>query len=88
MAISIVFRAEGLMSTAAFSKQISETKPRVDSRIIGAYYLLTILTGAFVLVFHGRLAFAVDLLIGVFYLVVTAFLYAVSTSANKRNIPR
>ena len=71
------------MSTAALSKQLSESRPRVDSRIIGAYYLLTILTGAFVLVFHGRLAFAADLLIGVFYLVVTAFLYGVSASGNK-----
>ena len=71
------------MSTAALTKQISDDKPRVDSRIIGAYYLLTILTGAFVLVFHGRLAFVVDLLIGIFYLVVTAFLYGLSASVNK-----
>ena len=71
------------MSTAALNKQISERKPRVDSRIVGAYYLLTILTGAFVLVFQGRLAFAADVLVGVFYLVVTAFLYGLSTSANK-----
>jgi hypothetical protein len=71
------------MSTAALTKQISDNKPRVDSRIIGAYYFLTILTGGFVLAFQGRLAFAVDLLIGIFYLVVTAFLYAASASANK-----
>lgn len=72
------------MSTAALSKQISNGKPRVGSRIIGAYYLLTILTGAFVMVFQGRLAFAADLVIGILYLVVTAFLYAASASANKR----
>ncbi len=71
------------MSTTAFSKQLSEPKPRIDSRIIGAYYLLTVLTGAFLLLFQGRLAFAVDLLLGIFYLVVTAFLYGVSASANK-----
>jgi len=71
------------MSTAALTKQISDNKPRVDSRIIGAYYLLTILTGAFVLIFHGRLAFAVDLLIGIFYLVVTAFLYGLSASGEQ-----
>jgi len=70
------------MSTAALSKQISEPKPRIAPSIVGAYYLLTILTGAFVLVFHGRLAFAADLLVGVFYLVVTAFLYGVSASAS------
>ena len=72
------------MSTAALTKPIPESKPRIGSRIIAAYYLLTILTGAFVLLFHGRLAFAVDLLIGTFYLVVTAFLYALSASANKK----
>jgi hypothetical protein len=72
------------MSTVALSKQISDSKPRVGSRIIGAYYLLTILTGAFVLAFQGRLAFAADVLVGVFYLVVTAFLYGLSASANKR----
>ena len=71
------------MSTTALTKQISDNKPRVDSRIIGAYYLLTILTGAFVLIFHGRLAFAVDLLIGIFYLVVTAFLYGLSASGKQ-----
>ena len=70
------------MSTAALSKPISDSKPRVGSRIIGAYYLLTILTGAFVLLFHGRFAFAVDLLIGIVYLVVTAFLYGLS-AANR-----
>ena len=71
------------MSTAALTKQISANKARVDSRIVGAYYLLTILTGTFVLVFHGRLAFAVDLLIGIFYLVVTAFLYGLSASGKQ-----
>jgi len=71
------------MSTVALTKQISDGKPRVGSRIIGAYYLLTVLTGAFVMVFHGRLAFAADLLIGTFYLVVTAFLYGISASANR-----
>ena len=70
------------MSTAAISNQISDSKPRIGSRTIGAYYLFTILTGVFVLVFNGRLAFAADLLIGTVYLVVTAFLYGLSTSAN------
>jgi hypothetical protein len=73
------------MSTAALSKPISDSKPRVGSKMIGAYYLLTILTGAFVLAFYGRLAFVVDLLIGTFYVVVTAFLYGLSASANKDN---
>ena len=70
------------MSTAEITKHIPESSPRVGSRMIGAYYLLTIVTGAFVLLFHGRMAFAVDVLVGVFYLVVTAFLYGLSASAK------
>jgi hypothetical protein len=71
------------MSTAQISKRISGTSPRVGSKFIGAYYLLTISTGAFVLFFQGRLAFAVDLIVGVSYLAVTALLYGLSASAHK-----
>ena len=70
------------MSTVEITKHIAEKPPRTSSKFVAAYYLLTILTGAFLLFFHGRLAFAVDLLVGVFYLVVTAFLYGVSTSRH------
>ena len=70
------------MSTVEITKHIAEEPPRTSSRFVAAYYLLTILTGAFVLSFHGRLAFAVDLFVGIFYLVVTAFLYGVSTSRH------
>ena len=66
------------MSTVDMKKRIPE--PRVGSSFVGAYYLLAILTGAFVLFFHGRLAFAVDLVVGAFYLAVTAFLYGLSAS--------
>ena len=71
------------MSTVEITKHIAEKPPRSSSRFVAAYYLLTILTGAFLLFFHGRLAFAIDLLVGVFYLVVTAFLYGMSTSRHK-----
>jgi len=71
------------MSSAQISKRISETSPRVGSKFIGAYYLLTISTGAFVLLFHGKLAFAVDLVVGASYLAVTALLYGLSAAAHK-----
>lgn len=71
------------MSTADIANHIAEKPPRSSSKLVGAYYLLTILTGAFVLLIHGRLAFAADLLVGVFYLVATAFLYGVSASRDK-----
>ncbi len=72
------------MSTAAFSKQISEPKSGIGSRIVAAYYLVTILTGAFVLFFHGRFSFAADVFVGIVYLTVTAFLYGLSASRTKR----
>ena len=71
------------MSTAGMTKHIAAKPPRSSAKFVGAYYLLTILTGAFILFTHGRLAFAVDLMVGVFYLVVTAFLYGVSASRDK-----
>jgi len=71
------------MSTAEVTKPIPEASTNGGSRFVAVYYLLTILTGAFVLLFHGRLAFAVDLFVGTLYLVVTAFLYGMSASARR-----
>ena len=68
------------MSTVDITKRITEASPPVGSRFVAAYYLLAILTGAFVLFFRGRLAFTVDLLVGAFYLAATAFLYGLSAS--------
>ena len=71
------------MSSAQISKRIPEATARVGSRFIGAYYLLTIVTGAFVLFFHGRTALVADLVVAVLYLAATAFLYGSSASANR-----
>ena len=71
------------MSTVEVTKHLSENAPHIGSRLIAAYYLLTVMTGAFLVLFHGRLAFAADLVVGVFYLLATAFLYGLS-AANKR----
>jgi hypothetical protein len=76
------------MSTAQISKRISGTSPRVGSKFIGAYYLLTISTGAFVLFFHGRLALEVDMVVGILYLAVTALLYGLSGSADKKGLAK
>jgi len=76
------------MSSTQISKRISETSPRIGSKFIGAYYLLTISTGTFVLFFHGRLALEVDLVVGVLYLVVTVLLYGLSGSAHKKGLAK
>jgi len=73
------------MSTAQISKRVPEAAPRVGPRFIGAYYLLTIMTGAFVLLFHGRLALAADLVVAVCYLAITAFLYGMSARRDQSN---
>jgi hypothetical protein len=79
---------ENDMSSAQISKQISGTPSRLGSKFIGANYLLTISTGAFVLFFHGRLALEVDLVVGVLYLAVTALLYGLSGSADKKGLAK
>jgi hypothetical protein len=56
--------------------RISAASPRLRGKFVAVYYLLTIMTGAFILFFHGRLAFAADVLVAIFYLLVTAVLYA------------
>ncbi|HXJ85712.1 MAG TPA: hypothetical protein VMS18_02750 [Candidatus Binatia bacterium] len=73
------------MSTHGITRTITGESSRLRAKFVGAYYLLTIATGAFILLFHGRVAFVADLLAGISYLAVTAFLYGWSTSANRRN---
>jgi len=70
------------MSTTEIVQRI-ETPSSARGKSVVGYYVLTILTGAFVLFFHGRSAFVVDLVAGVFYLVVTAFLYALSKPVKR-----
>jgi len=65
-------------------KQIADGLPRHRAKFVIAYYLLTILTGVFVLSFHGRLAFAADLIATVFYIAMTALFYDLSKPAKRR----
>ena len=72
------------MSTAEITKQTAEGSPHDHAAFVGFYYLLTILTGAFVLFFRGRLAFAADLIASAFYIAVTALFYEWSKPQTKR----
>ena len=56
--------------------RISAASPQLRAKFVAVYYLLAVMTGAFILLFHGRLAFATDVLVAIFYLLVTAALYA------------
>lgn len=71
------------MSNAEMMERIAKTAPRFKARFVVSYYLLTILTGAFLLFFHGRLAFAADLVASVCYLAVTALFYDLSRPVNR-----
>jgi ABC-type transport system involved in cytochrome bd biosynthesis fused ATPase/permease subunit len=48
------------------------------SKLVAVYYVITIALGSLVLLFHGKLALAVDLIAVVFYLGVTALFYEFS----------
>jgi hypothetical protein len=71
------------MSNAEMMERIAKTAPRFKARFVFSYYLLTILTGAFLLFFHGRLAFVADLIASVCYLAVTALFYDLSKPVNR-----
>ena len=72
------------MSTVEITKKITEASPRLMPLLVGAYYLITILTGVFVLFFQSRSALAADLIAGGFYLVITGALYSVSKLAKRQ----
>ncbi len=65
-------------------ERIAHRLPRHRAKFVIAYYLLTILTAVFVLFFHGRLAFAADLIATVFYIAMTALFYDLSKPVNRR----
>jgi hypothetical protein len=71
------------MSASNVTQQITPASPRVMTRFVAAYYLLTILTGTFVLFFHSGRALAADLILGGFYLSFTIVLYAWSKPASE-----
>jgi len=48
------------VTTAVMTEGIAEASPRFKARIAGVFHLLTILTGAFAVVFAGRRLFVYD----------------------------
>ncbi len=65
------------MNTAEM-KRIVEASPRFKARIVGVFYLVTILTGGIVLFVHGRLGLIVDFIAAACYMAVTALFYHIS----------
>ena len=56
-----------------------------SGRFVAIYYAFTIALGAFVLLFHGRLAFAVDLVAAAFYVLITILFYDFSKRVTHRD---
>lgn len=75
------------MSTVEITKPTTETSPRLMSRFVGAYYLLAILTGSFILFFHSGSAVVADLMAGAIYFVFTVVLYNLSRPGRQRPGP-
>lgn len=64
---------------------IKQVAMNSSGRFVAIYYVFTIALGAFVLLFHGRLAFAVDLVAAAFYLTITALFYDFSKRVTHRD---
>lgn len=60
------------------SSETAATSDRFKSRMTGAFYFVTILTGGIVLFVHGRSDLQVDLIATVCYMAVTAVFYQLS----------
>lgn len=72
------------MSTAQIMERSGKPSPHPGARFVGAYYLLTLVVCAVLLFFHGRLAFAADLITAVFYIAVTALFCGLCKQARRK----
>lgn len=66
------------MSRTEWLEQSRKPSPHVRTRIVGVYYLLTVLTCVFIFYTHGTLAFMVDVIVTIIYLAITALFYSLS----------
>jgi len=78
------------MSTFEITKQTTETSPRSRTKVVIAYYVMSVVTGVFLFFFHDRLGSTAEVASAVLYLATTAWLYSVSrtekvTDKNKKD---
>jgi hypothetical protein len=75
------------VTTAGMTERIAEVSPRFKARIAGVFYLLTILMGAFAMVFAGRKLFvygdAANLIATACYTAVTPLFYDMFKPVNR-----
>jgi hypothetical protein len=63
------------------TQTLLQNATRHRAKVVGIYYMLTIFMALFVLFFHGRLAFAGDLVAIASYIAITFFFYELSKPA-------
>jgi hypothetical protein len=66
------------MSFAEVKERIAEASPHFKTRITGAFYFVTIVTGAIIIFAHGRWGLVFDLIASICYIAVTALFYELS----------
>jgi len=71
------------MSTIEITKRMGEASPVSQSKVVIAYYLLSVATGVFFFFVHGRWGFAGDLVAAVIYLTATALFCGLSVMAYR-----
>ena len=66
------------MSTIEITKRMAEASPVPQTKVVLAYYLLSVATGVFFFFVHGAWGFAGDLVAAVIYLTGTALFCGLS----------
>ena len=65
-------------------ERIADASSHRRRKFVAIYYLLTILTGALLLLFHGTAAFMTDLIASLCYIGVTAVFYELSKPVSEK----
>jgi len=66
------------MNTSPTTKTVRDVSSRLKARMVGIFYVLTLLAGGLFLFAGTRLGFVVDLTAAVSYIAVTVLFYSLS----------
>ena len=69
------------MGAIITTRTVPEVSSRFRAKMVGAFYLLTFLTGGFFFLAGGKVGFVVDVTAAMFYVAATALFYAVNKKA-------
>ena len=69
------------MSTMTTPRPVPQEPSRLKTKMVGVFYLLTLLVGGFFFLAGGKVGFVVDVTAAMFYIAATALFYAVNKTA-------